>query len=129
IWLTSNTPTAARTALCSSMIPEYWTGMSHPPKSTILAPRDRWTEFKGVARSAAASGMKIQANTLRLEGRNRRPRPDTIRPAGCNPAPQKGKAASGDWRLQDGSDFAMPRWRTVSKLPWETEKNGEHETA
>jgi hypothetical protein len=41
MWLTSKTPTARRTAWCSSMIPVYWTGMSHPPKSTILAPRAR----------------------------------------------------------------------------------------
>ena len=38
MWLTSNRPTALRTAWCSSMMPEYWTGMSQPPKSTILAP-------------------------------------------------------------------------------------------
>src|SRR5260370_14816133 len=63
MWLTSKTPTAVRTALCSSMIPEYWTGMSHPPKSTILAPRERWTEWSGVVRSESAEAMKIQANT------------------------------------------------------------------
>src|SRR5476651_718288 len=62
MWLTSKTPTARRTALCSSMTPEYWTGMSHPPKSTILAPRARCTEFKGVTRSDGAADMKIQAN-------------------------------------------------------------------
>src|SRR5450756_643434 len=63
MWLTSKTPTAWRTALCSSMIPEYWTGMSHPPKSTILAPSARWTEFRGVNRRAGAAGMKTQANS------------------------------------------------------------------
>src|ERR1035441_4673502 len=63
MWLTSKTPTAWRTALCSSMIPEYWTGMSHPPKSTILAPSTRWTEFKGVRRRAGAAGMKAQPNS------------------------------------------------------------------
>jgi hypothetical protein len=52
-----------RTALCSSRIPEYCTGMSHPPKSTILAPRARWTEFKGVTRRAGDAGMKTQANS------------------------------------------------------------------
>ena len=50
MWLTSNSPTAVRTAWCSSMMPEYCTGMSQPPKSTILAPNARWTEFSGVAR-------------------------------------------------------------------------------
>src|SRR5450759_5525841 len=63
MWLTSKTPTALRTALCSSMIPEYWTGMSHPPKSTILAPSARWMEFRGVERRAGAAGMKTQANS------------------------------------------------------------------
>src|SRR4051812_41232654 len=63
MWLTSNTPTALRTALCSSMMPEYCTGISQPPKSTILAPNARWTEFKGVVRRAGSDGMKIQANT------------------------------------------------------------------
>src|ERR1035437_5959214 len=63
MWLTSKTPAAWRTALCSSMIPEYWTGMSHPPKSTILAPSARWTEFKGVDRRAGAADMKTQANS------------------------------------------------------------------
>ncbi len=51
MWLTSNRPTALRTAWCSSMTPEYWTGMSQPPKSTILAPRARWTALSGVFRS------------------------------------------------------------------------------
>src|SRR5215467_9695399 len=55
-------PTALRTALCSSIIPLYCTGMSHPPKSTILAPRARWTEFRGVTRRDGAADMKTQAN-------------------------------------------------------------------
>src|ERR1039457_5047443 len=45
------------------MIPEYCTGMSHPPKSTILAPSARWTEFRGVVRRAGAAGMQTQANS------------------------------------------------------------------
>src|SRR4051812_24827201 len=61
MWLTSNRPAALRTALCSSITPEYWTGISHPPKSTIRAPRALWTEFSGVARSEDAAGMKFQA--------------------------------------------------------------------
>src|ERR1017187_10461136 len=36
--------------------------MSHPPKSTNLAPSARWTQFKGVDRRADAAGMKTQAN-------------------------------------------------------------------
>ncbi len=49
MWLTSNSPTLVRTATCSLMMPVgYWTGMSQPPKSTIFAPRARWTAFRGV---------------------------------------------------------------------------------
>src|SRR5436190_18916683 len=63
MWLTSKRPAKVRTAWCSSIMPEYWTGISQPPKSTILAPRPRWTEFSGVVRSEGAVGMKIQANS------------------------------------------------------------------
>ena len=70
MWLTSNTPTAERTALCSSMMPEYWTGMSQPPKSTIFAPSARWTEFKGVTRSDDAFGMKTQASSSEIRVSN-----------------------------------------------------------
>ena len=54
MWLTSNTPTLARTALCSATNPPvdgYSTGISQPPKSTILAPSARCTAFNGVLRS------------------------------------------------------------------------------
>ena len=64
MWLTSKRPTALRTALCSSMMPEYCTGMSQPPKSTILAPSARWTALRGVFRRTA-SDMKNQANRAR----------------------------------------------------------------
>ncbi len=37
--------------------------MSQPPKSTMRAFNPRWTEFRGVVRSAGAAGMKIQANS------------------------------------------------------------------
>ena len=58
MWLTSNTPTLARTALCSATRPPvdgYSTGISQPPKSTILAPKERCTAFSGVLRSLAAT--------------------------------------------------------------------------
>src|SRR5436305_3693014 len=48
MWLTSKMPTPVRTAMCSAISPEYSTGMSHPPKSTILAPSLRWTLFRAV---------------------------------------------------------------------------------
>jgi hypothetical protein len=41
MWLTSKSPTLVRTAMCSAISPPpgpgYSTGMSQPPKSTILA--------------------------------------------------------------------------------------------
>src|SRR5258708_2908624 len=55
---TSNIPTPVRTARCSFMSPPvagYSTGMSHPPKSTILAPRLRCIALSDVLRSAGAS--------------------------------------------------------------------------
>ena len=42
---------AVRIATCSDKMPEYSTGMSQPPKLTILAPRRRWAEFRAVLRS------------------------------------------------------------------------------
>ena len=75
MWLTSNSPTAVRTALCSSMMPEYWTGISQPPKSTILAFNARWTEFSGVVRRAGAADMKIQANSTQKGVSNSGPCP------------------------------------------------------
>ena len=38
MWLTSKSPTATRTARCSSMMPVYCTGISHPPNGTMRAP-------------------------------------------------------------------------------------------
>src|SRR5260370_22144664 len=59
MWLTSNTPTLRRTALCSATKPPlkpplkgYSTGMSQPPKLTIFALRRRCNAFSGVLRSA-----------------------------------------------------------------------------
>src|SRR5579862_8366188 len=45
---------------------EYWTGISHPPKSTSFAPRARCTEWSGVARSDTAAAMQCQANIQRI---------------------------------------------------------------
>jgi hypothetical protein len=42
MWLTSNSPARVRTAVCSSMMPGYCTGMSQPAKSTMRAPSARW---------------------------------------------------------------------------------------
>ena len=39
MWSMSKSPAASRTRMCSSRGPvSYWTGMSHPPKSTMRAP-------------------------------------------------------------------------------------------
>src|SRR4030081_955591 len=49
----SKTPQAVRTARCSARIPAgYCTGISQPAKSTMRAPRRRWTAFNGVCNSA-----------------------------------------------------------------------------
>src|ERR1700683_5039450 len=55
MWLTSNTPTLERTALCSATRPPvagYSTGISQPPKLTIFAPKRRCTAFSAVLRSS-----------------------------------------------------------------------------
>src|SRR5580693_310994 len=65
IWLTSKRPTPVRTAMCSAVMPEYSTGMSQPPKSTILAPSCRWTLLRAVLRRAEAeTGGADTANSF-----------------------------------------------------------------
>ena len=39
MWLTSKSPAAVRTVWCSSTIPVYWTGISHPANGTMRPPR------------------------------------------------------------------------------------------
>src|ERR1700722_18669450 len=59
MWLTSNTPTAPRTPLCSATSPPpdgYSTGISQPPKLTILAPNRRCSALRGVLRSSLILG-------------------------------------------------------------------------
>src|SRR5882724_7013927 len=60
MWLTSKTPTAPRTALCSATRPPldgYSTGMSQPPKLTIFAPSRRCTALSDVFRSSLTVGV------------------------------------------------------------------------
>ena len=57
MWLTSNSPAARRTARCSSVMPAYWTGISHPANGTIFAPKATWRPCKGVLSRAEASVM------------------------------------------------------------------------
>ena len=52
MWLTSKRPTPVRTAMCSAIKPPpgpgYSTGISQPPKSTILAFSARWAALRAV---------------------------------------------------------------------------------
>ncbi len=48
MWLTSNSPARVRTARCSSVMPEYSTGMSQPANSTIRPPLARCRALSGV---------------------------------------------------------------------------------
>ena len=57
MWLTSKIPARVRTASCSERIPEYSSGISQPPKLTILAPRLRWAAFNAVLRSCVGAGV------------------------------------------------------------------------
>ena len=57
MWLTSNSPARVRTAMCSSTMPEYSTGMSQPPNSTIRAPRARCRAWSGVFLRVAGRGL------------------------------------------------------------------------
>ena len=41
----------------SSRMLEYWTGMSQPPKSTILAPMRLWTALSGVTFKVAVGSV------------------------------------------------------------------------
>src|SRR5438445_4816954 len=57
MWLMSKRPTAPRTVRCSSMIPVYCTGISQPPKGTILAPALTWTSRSGVRLSGVIGAV------------------------------------------------------------------------
>src|SRR5882757_3606624 len=59
MWLTSNTPTPPRTARCSHIrlpLHGYSTGISQPPKLTILAPRRLCSAFRAVLRRPELAG-------------------------------------------------------------------------
>ena len=48
MWEMSKMPQASRTALCSSRMPVYCTGMFQPEKGTILAPSSMCLAARGV---------------------------------------------------------------------------------
>ena len=54
-----------RTALCSSRMPEYWTGICQPPKSTILASAG---EVGFEERSALEAGGVRHARESKFQG-------------------------------------------------------------
>src|SRR5206468_8242029 len=59
MWLMSKSPTARRTARCSSTMPVYWTGISQPPKGTIRAPALTWTSRSGVRLSEVVAVVSV----------------------------------------------------------------------
>ena len=65
MWLTSNRPARVRTAMCSSAMPEYSTGMSQPLKGTILAPELRWRLLSGVFLRGAVVVCSMRADATR----------------------------------------------------------------
>src|SRR5690349_8788889 len=67
MWLTSKRPARVRTARCSLDVPEYSTGMSQPPKGTILAPDARWRSFSGVFLSGTAVACSMESMRAELQ--------------------------------------------------------------
>src|SRR5262245_920733 len=53
MWLMSNKPAAVRTAVCSSMIDVYCTGIPQPAKSTMRAPCPACQSYNGVRKPIA----------------------------------------------------------------------------
>src|SRR5579884_2358676 len=78
MWLTSNTPTPPRTALCSAIRPPlegYSTGISQPPKLTIFAPSLRCSALSGVLRSSIVVGEVADSIPLAQAGTDTSTRP------------------------------------------------------
>src|ERR1700722_16903537 len=119
---TSTKPTPLRTARCSAIRPPpghgYSTGMSHPPKSTILALRARCVALSAVFLRSAATASVIGASPLvgqRCCAYDRECAP-TRSTSTCGAANRRlrdtcGAAAgacaaqgSWDWRIQDGDE-------------------------
>jgi sulfate permease, SulP family len=64
MWEMSKIPALVRTAVCSSMIEEYCTGMFHPAKGTRRAPSARWAPSKRrafqIGLVSALGGSRVQ---------------------------------------------------------------------
>ncbi len=93
MWETSKSPAALRTARCSSMTPEYWTGMRHPANSTSLAPARTWASWRGVCLSSSDIASAVQPSTRgepslyqRKAGPEPRSRPARRSAGGFDPA-------------------------------------------
>ena len=54
-WLTSNSPTVVRVAVCSATVPAYDTGISQPQNSAKLAPSSRCRSSRGPCRTSLTS--------------------------------------------------------------------------
>src|SRR5262245_12952293 len=67
MWLTSNRPARVRTAMCSSVLPEYSTGISQPAYGTMRAPDARCRACKGVVRRLAAAVSVMEQNETRQD--------------------------------------------------------------
>src|ERR1700754_3539825 len=57
-WLTSNSPTVVRVAVCSLTVPAYDTGISQPENSAKLAPSSRWRPSRGPCWTSLASASR-----------------------------------------------------------------------
>src|SRR5438093_12488561 len=111
MWLMSKSPTARRTARCSSTMPVYWTGISQPPKGTIRAPALTWTSRSGVRLSGVVAIVSVMewARTppILIEGRTR-----------CNAGLLRPRAEDGPEArvLRAGRDRRSTRFR--ASLPF-----------
>src|ERR1700756_1672593 len=65
-WLTSNSPTVVRVAVCSATVPAYETGIDHPPNSAKLAPSSRWRSSSGPCWMSVTAATLMRAAPGRL---------------------------------------------------------------
>src|SRR5437868_12468090 len=89
MWDTSKSPARVRTAMCSSAMPVYSTGMSQPPNSTIRAPCARCRAWSGVFFSAPVAGCVMWAGRNLSEERYYAARPGVKGPKRCNNSPHR----------------------------------------
>jgi hypothetical protein len=68
---TSKRPAPVRTATCSSRMPRYCTGMSHPAKGTSLARRAAWRPCSGVCRRVSVVWAKSPEDVTNGSGGGR----------------------------------------------------------